>query len=55
VDLNELSGLRVRPLGEPTLTREIGILEKRGQTLPRAAEAFVEILLASPRTVTIGT
>lgn len=54
MDLNELSGLRVRPLGEPPLVREIGILQKHGQTLSPSAEGFVEILLSSPRTVTLG-
>ncbi len=53
MDLNELSGLRVRPLGDPPLVREIGILQKHGQTLSPSVEGFIEVLLASPRTVTL--
>ncbi len=53
LDLHELTGLRSRPLHEPTLTREIGILQKHGRSLSPAAEGFIRTLVSSPKTVSL--
>jgi len=53
LDMGELVGLRSRPLRDPLLTREIGVLQKSGRSLSPAAESFVKSVTASPRTFTL--
>ncbi len=49
LEMGELTGLRSRPLREPMLTREIGVLRKSGRTLSPAADSFLRSLAGSPR------
>lgn len=51
LEMGELTGLRSRPLREPMLTREIGVLRRSGRTLSPAAESFLHLLTSSPRTL----
>jgi DNA-binding transcriptional LysR family regulator len=44
IEMGELTGLRVRPLQRPALTREIGVIEKSGRSRAPAAESFLQTL-----------
>jgi DNA-binding transcriptional LysR family regulator len=43
-EMGELTGLGVRPISHPELTREIGTIEKTGRSLSPAAESFLKAL-----------
>jgi LysR family transcriptional regulator, carnitine catabolism transcriptional activator len=45
-EMGELTGLRSRPIKTPALTREIGVIEKKGRSLSPAAESFLKTLSA---------
>jgi len=55
LEMGELTGLRSRPLREPMLTREIGVLRKSGRTLSPAAESFLRSLTSGPVRLIAGT
>jgi DNA-binding transcriptional LysR family regulator len=48
LDMGELTGLRSRPLREPMLVREIGVLQKAGRSLSPAAASFLEAVAGNP-------
>jgi len=48
LDMGELAGLRSRPLREPMLVREIGVLQKSGRSLSPAAGSFLEAVAGNP-------
>jgi len=48
LDMGELAGLRSRPMREPTLVREIGILQKSGRSMSPAAVSFLEAVAGNP-------
>lgn len=50
LDMGGLAGLRSRPLREPMLTREIGVIRKSGYSLSPAAESFLRTLTGAPKT-----
>jgi LysR family transcriptional regulator, carnitine catabolism transcriptional activator len=46
VEMGELAGLRSRPLRDPSLTRDIGVIQRHGRSLSPAAEEFVSLMTA---------
>jgi DNA-binding transcriptional LysR family regulator len=48
LDMGELTGLRSRPLREPMLVREVGVLQKPGRSLSPAATSFLEAVAGNP-------
>lgn len=46
-EMGELTGLRSRPIKSPSLTRDIGVIEKNGRSLSPAAESFLKTLKAT--------
>lgn len=52
LEMGELSGLRSRVIKNPEITREIGVIQKAGRSLPPAAESFLKSLKAVCRELT---
>jgi DNA-binding transcriptional LysR family regulator len=42
--VKELAGLVTRPISQPAITRELGILDKAGRSLSPAAESFLRTI-----------
>jgi LysR family transcriptional regulator, carnitine catabolism transcriptional activator len=46
IPMGELAGLLTRPISQPVITRELGVLEKSARSLSPAAEGFLSVVKA---------